>query len=86
MVYIRIGGDNNNVAAVPAEFIHFGARHGQIWRSIETLCPVFWVGEQLARLEFIYRFVRMFLRHDVLFSQSRCTVGSLCRDKRQKAR
>ena len=49
MVDIGVAGDEDDVAAVPAERVHLGPRHRQERRDAEPLRPVFAVGEQRLR-------------------------------------
>ena len=46
VVDIRVAGDQNDVATVPAELRHFGAVHGQEWRGTKSCCPVLFVTGQ----------------------------------------
>lgn len=44
MVDVGVARDEDDVAGVPAQLFHFGARHGQERRNAEALGPVFAVG------------------------------------------
>ncbi len=47
MVHIGIPGQDHDVATVPTEQVHLGARHGQLGRGPQLVCPVFAVGEDV---------------------------------------
>jgi len=46
MVHVGVTGDQDNVAGIPAELIHFGVRHGQEGRNTKTGGPVLAIREQ----------------------------------------
>src|SRR5690606_22340874 len=46
MIDVGIAGDDDDVAAVPAEFVHLCARHGQERRRTETFGPVLGIAEK----------------------------------------
>ena len=48
MVDVGVAGDDDDVAAVPAERVHLGARHGQERGRAEAGRPVLAVGEEVA--------------------------------------
>jgi len=47
MIDIGIAGNQNHIAAIPAQLIHLGASHGQKWRGTEARGPVFAVAEDV---------------------------------------
>ncbi len=49
VVHVGITGDDDDIAAVPAQGVHFGARHRQERRRAEAPGPELTVGEQIAR-------------------------------------
>src|SRR5690606_16091116 len=54
VVDVGVGGNDDDVAAVPAERVHLCARHGQIWRGAEAFGPVAGIGEQMADRLFVF--------------------------------
>ena len=40
MVHVGVAGDDDDVAAVPAQLVHFGAAHRQEWRCTKPRSPV----------------------------------------------
>jgi hypothetical protein len=48
VVDVGVAGDEDDVARIPAEFVHFGARHRQEGCRAEAAGPVFAVREEIA--------------------------------------
>ncbi len=49
VIDVGVAGDQDDVAAVPAELVHLGARHGQHRRDAEALGPVLTTREEGGR-------------------------------------
>ena len=49
VIHIGVAGHQNDVAGIPAQLVHFGARHGQKRRAAESLRPEGPVGKNVAR-------------------------------------
>ena len=52
MIHVRIAGHDDDVALVPAQYIHFRARHRQKWRRAETCRPILAVAENIFGAQF----------------------------------
>ncbi len=49
MIDIRVAGDQDHIAAVPAELVHLGARHRQEWGGRSPFRALLHVGKQVGR-------------------------------------